>query len=261
MAVRSTTGAIAVTDLATGQPLSRLAPETDTADDSGLRSVADEYLVEACSSGTLRVRRAGDLQVEYLEQHPADMLGPVAASAAGDRWVIAFNRRQLGAPDRPRCRIEVRSWPLGRGVRTQLGDQFGKIAALALAPDGERIAILEEQRRSGAAPVFDISLITVATGSVDCVSTHAAWRSHRGFAWSPSGDLLVVGTESGHALLDGRTLAPAGHLPGEYSSDAAFSPDGRLLALGYWGHGVVLPVTDLASWFGNDPASSEIRAV
>jgi hypothetical protein len=64
-----------------------------------------------------------------------------------------------------------------------------------------------------------------------------------------------------HALTDCRTLAPAGHIPGEYPSDAAFSPDGLLLALGYWEHGVVLPVMDLASWFGNDTPSSEVRPV
>lgn len=262
LAVRSTTGAIAVVDIPSGQPLSRLPPETDIGDDSPLLTgFTGEHVVEACTSGILRIRRVRDLGIEYLEHHPADMLGPIASSATREQWVIAFNRKQLDAPHQPPCRVELRSWPLSVGDRRDLGTQFGYVVALALAPEGDRFAILEERRRSGESAEFILSVVSTATGSVEQQATDTALRGNYGFAWSPLGDHLIVGTDHGHALLDGRTLKLVGHLAGKFSSDAAFSPDGRLLALGYWGHGLVLPVAELESWFSEPiPASGE-RAV
>ena len=260
MSVRSTTGALVVLDLPSGQPISRVPPTTDTADDSPLLG-HDEHLVEACTSGTLRIRQVSDLHVAYLEQHPADMLGPVAVSATRDTWAIAFNRKQLDAPQQPPCRIEVRRWPLSGGTRQTLGGRFGHIAALALTPEGHRLAILEEHRGQGLPPAFVISLMSTATSAVELRATHTSWRGHRGFAWSPSGEFLVVGTDHGHALLDGSTLTTVGHLGGEYSSDAAFSPNGQLLALGYWGHGLVLPVADVKRWFSDEITAPDVRAV
>lgn len=254
MAVRSTTGAMAVVDLPNGDPLSRLAPTTEIADDSPLLpSPTCEHVVEACSSGTLRIRNIEDLRVDYLEQHPADMLGAIATSTDLRRWAIAFNRKQLDAPSQPPCRIELRNWPLSTGSRVVLRDDFGYIAAICSSPDGSRIAVLE--RVTGSRGEFSVSIVSAESGMVEVRASDPRYQGHRGFAWASCGRWLVLGTAQGHALLDGATLAPMGHLAGEYASDAAFSPDGRLLALGYWGRGVVVPTSDLMSWF-SDPLQS-----
>lgn len=261
MAVRSTTGAMVVIDLTSSQLLSRVRVPGDTADDSSLFSCDDQHVDEACSSGTLRIRRVSDLRVEYLEQHPSVMLGPASVSRAGETWAIAFNGKHLDQPHPPPCRIEIRRWPLSGAHRQVLGDQFGHIAGLALTPTADRIAILERQPRKGLPSEFVISLMSVSRRSVEERATHPLWRSHRGFAWDPSGRFLVVGTDLGHALLDGNSLAPIGYLSGQYPSDAAFSPDGRLLALGYWGYGLVLPTVDLESWFTDHIAAPDERVI
>ncbi len=246
-AVRSTTGAIAVSEVSTGQPLSRLGPLSETADDSPLLTgPTDEHLVEACSSGTLRIRRLADLRVDYSEQHADVMLGPMAHASDRQRWVFAFNVKQLNKPIQPPCRIEVRHWPLAQSDRRVLGDSFGFIHGLALAPSGASLAVLDRWREAQG---LRLTIMSVTSGALERTGADPAWREHRGLAWSPDGAWLVIGTDEGHALVDATTLTTVGHLAGEYSSDAVFSPDGTLLALGYWSRGLVLPTRDLSAFF------------
>lgn len=255
LAIRSTTGAIVVVDPVTGHPHSRLPPESETADDSSILAGPDgSNLVEASASGTLRVRRVTDLGVEFAEQHPAYLLGPVSCSTARDRWALAFNRRQLEQPAQPDCHIEIRTWPLTGAHRWTLSSRFGFIHALALSPGGERVAVLERLGNSETPVQSAISILQSVDGTVVKRVTGGQWKAHGGFAWSPDGRWLIVGTDDGHQLLDSE-LAVIGSVSGEYSSDASFSPDGRLLALGYWGHGLVIPVEQLMAWFSQVPAS------
>ena len=163
-AVRSTTGGMVVCEAHTGQPLSRLPPPADVADDSALLAgPTDEHLVEACSSGTLRIRRVSDLRVEYTEQHADIMMGAIACTADRHRWAAAFNVKQLSAPTQPPCRIELRAWPLGKSTRQTLGDSFGFIHALALTPSGDRMAVLEQP---ASARPLRVAIIDTASRAV-----------------------------------------------------------------------------------------------
>lgn len=253
-AVRSTTGAMAVAAVADGHPHDRLPPATDVADDSPLLAAPDDHLVEACSGGTLRVRRIRGLQVEYLEQHPEFMLGAIDASRDGLRWVLAVNARQLDASAQPACRIELRTWPFSTGDRAVLGDAFGFVHALAFASARDEVTVLHRGR---AASAYAITRLSSRDGQLLQEAISTDWTGHQGFAWSPDGKYYVIGTRDGHLLLDS-ALTPLGHLAGDYPSDAAFSPDGQLLALGYWGHGLVIPTKDLRSSF-SDPLRSPAR--
>jgi hypothetical protein len=250
-AVRSTTGAIAVASAQDGHPHDRLPPSTDEADDSPLVTAPDDHLIEACSSGTLRVRRLSGLAVEYVEQHPDHMLGAIAATPDHMLWAVAINRKQLDAPIQPLCRLELRQWPFATARREVLREDLGFVEAVAMRATHSTVAILH--RRPGASS-FTISCISSSDGAILQEATSSDWLGHQGFAWSPDGAHFVVGTRSGHTLLSAE-LEPLGHLRGEYPSDAAFSPDGALLALGYWGHGMVIPTADLRQWFAADRAA------
>ncbi len=249
-AVRSTTGAIAVVSCDDGLPRDRLPPPAQYADDSPLCAAPDDHLVEACSSGTLRVRRLHGLGVEYVELHPRCTLGPVAASSDLRRWVLAVNSKQLDAPTRPPCRIELRDWPFATTGRRVLRDDLGLIAAVALNERSGAVAVLH-QRHAGRE--WSIALISLTTGATLLERTNAAWQSGKGFTWSANVSQLVVGTSGGHQLLNAE-LAFVGQLEGQYASDAQFAPDGALLALGYWGHGLVLPTAELRAWFAASSA-------
>ena len=250
-AVRSTTGAIAVASCEDGHPRDRLPPPSDYADDSSLRTAPNDHLVEACSSGTLRVRRLQGLSVEYVEQHPDYMLGAIDTTPNLQRWVIAINQKQLNAPTQPPCRLELRTWPFATSNRHVLRDDLGFISAVALNEQSNAVAVLH-QRQAGREQ--SIAVISLATGSLVLEATRPEWRTHKGFTWSPDAKLLVVGTDSGHQLLNSE-VSSIGHLNGEYSSAAQFAPDGNVLALGYWGHGLVLPTTELRAWFASDGAA------
>jgi hypothetical protein len=173
-AVRSTTGAIVVAELETGQPLSRLAPLSDAADDSPLLTgPTDAHLVEACTSGVLRVRRVEDLAVEYSEQHGTAMLGRVGYTADRRHWAFAVNVRRLAAPTQPSCRIELREWPFDRGARRTLGDSFGFIEGLAVAPSGDRLVLLE---RCDSGPRMQLSIISTTSGAIERSRSATSWR-------------------------------------------------------------------------------------
>jgi hypothetical protein len=255
-AVRSTTGAMAVAAVADGHPLNRLPPATDTADDSGLFNAPGDHLVEACASGTLRVRHIKELRIQYVEQHPALMLGPVGVSADRSEWIFAMNARQLRLPVQPPCRLEIRRWPFETGNREIVGAQFGFVQAVALSSTTETIALIERRPAASASTVSIVS----RDGRLLQESTSKEWVGHKGLARSPDGRFLVVGTADGHTLLDDH-LRVVGRLAGEYSSDACFSPDGHLLALGYWGQGRVIATADLRSWFADRSAGINEAAV
>ena len=250
-AVRSTTGAIAVASAEDGHPRDRLPPPSDSADDSPLRTAPHDHLVEACSSGTLRVRRVSGLAVEYVEQHPDHMLGAIDSTPDQSLWVIAVNRRQLDAPAQLPCRLELRGWPFATANRRVLREDLGFIYAVSINRQHHTVAVVH---RPASTRGYTITSISTDNGATLRESTSTNWTSHQGFAWSPDAKHIVIGTGSGHALLNA-DLQPVGHLAGEYPSDAAFSPDGALLALGYWGRGIVIPTADLRHWFASDRAA------
>ena len=91
-------------------------------------------------------------------------------------------------------------------------------AAATFSPDGSRIA---EGGCSGRVRILD-----AVTGRALRSATVARYAP--ALAYDPSGSLLAVGTGSGVALLDARTLARRATLPGYGMTDAvAFSPNGR----------------------------------
>ena len=250
-AVRSTTGALAVMSCDDGLPRDRLPPGSADADDAALRTAPDDHLVEACSSGTLRVRRVAGLGVEYVEQHPQCMLRALDATRDLRRWIVAVNRKQGHAPTQPPCRLEVREWPFATTGRRILRDDLGFIHGVALNESADCVAVLH-QRQSGRE--CSIALVSFTTGETLLERSDDAWTWGSGFAWSPDASHLVVSKYAGHLLLDAE-LTRVGQLAGEYPSDARFAPDGSLLALGYWGHGLVLPTAELRAWFATPSAA------
>lgn len=257
-AVRSTTGALVVAEVEGGHPMSRLAPTGDEADDSGIFvGPGDEHVIEACASGTLRIRRVDGLGVEYAEDHPHCLL---VAATSRDRtaMAVAYNYRALDSVSPPPpSRIEIRTWPYGSGTRHTLGARYGTVHSIAFSADGNRIAVMEG---TGVQGERSISILDASTGALHLRSTSASWAPHHGFALSPDGAWIVVGTWRGHSLLDAHALSFAGHLSGEYTSDAAFSSDGQLLALGYWDAGVVISTRAIRDWFPEPEPEVQIRS-
>ena len=139
------------------------------------------------------------------------MLGLVGYSADRRTWAFAFNVKQLDLPAQPACRLELRRWPLGQNSRCVVGDSYGLIEGLVLHPSGECLAVVERERSTHE---LRLSIISTSSGAVERTGTSPAWRPHRGFAWSPDGTWLVIGTDEGHALVDAIGLGVKGQLAG-----------------------------------------------
>lgn len=148
---------------------------------------------------------------------------------------------------RESMRMHVTAWDLdsGREVRKIILPAPAREGALAVAPGADRLALfaLDDTRRAGKLTVHDF-----ANGKL-VASRDVGTEYRTSAAYSPDGSLLVTAGASVR-VWDAATLDPALQLDeakGLYAGAVAFSPDGRLLAVGTVGEGADLTIWELAS--------------
>ncbi len=147
-----------------------------------------------------------------------------ALASGGDRLYLA----DTGGPGG-----ELVVWSLAgnRAQRLSWTTPYGRIAALALSPNGQTLALGD---RNGG-----ISLVETVHGTLldRLSSTDPAEGAITTLVFSPLGDVLAAGTKPGSVLLyklGNRTLGPPLHLPGHRGgvSILTFDTTGRQLASG-----------------------------
>jgi WD40 repeat protein len=114
----------------------------------------------------------------------------------------------------------------------ELGASFRNTAAVALSPNGERMAgtpAVSDQQKRGIA-VWDLAT------SKRLFTSEPLGAFVYALAWSPDGETLAVGSDQGgSALIDagtGKRLAGLPH-PERLIQSLAFSPSGKAIAAGY----------------------------
>lgn len=137
--------------------------------------------------------------------------GCVAVSPDGTRAARATDTVDL---------VDLRT---GKHLR-QLSDSYLSCKGMAFSPDGQRLAVLDDQDLT----VFDLE---------NPAATPQTWKNDAylgGIAYAPDGAALAVGVhDKGVLLLDAKTLAEVGWLTGgESHTSVAFSPDGTRVAAG-----------------------------
>ena len=128
--------------------------------------------------------------------------------------------------DHPEERLLVHDWDHG--------------ATPAFSPDG---------RLLGVAGRSYLLVLDVETGEerVSRALDPSVSCSHA-LAWSPDGTQIACIEGHQVSFFDAATLARRARHVLDFASDVAFSPDGRLVALGAWSNGVVMAVDDLEPW-------------
>ncbi len=207
-------------DAQTGEPLAVLCGHTDEVIVSAFRAGGTE-LVSASADGTLRVWDMVGAASEYAVSGHRGFVYSVAYFPDGRRFVSA-------AWDGT-----ARVWdPSGREqLRLDHGDDRYVVSA-AVHQAGRFIATLS--RREGRHEM-SVRLWDAATGAPLCRWVMpAAWQDGR-VAFAPRGDCLAAGAQDGRVRIwNAATRAEVAVLEcgTQPIRDVAFSPDGRLLAVG-----------------------------
>ena len=159
------------------------------------------------------------------------------ASASGGRTVWAFVVSKIGDPHDPNHdHVSFRSWPLDARASLKRMDPLPALCCARLSPDGKRLAVIQKWTKLS---VFDLETTTIiATTKLESAARAA-------LTWSPDGKLLGTVQEGRWTLHASDDLREVGSLTGPYPCALDFSPDGRLLALGSWERGVVLPLAQI----------------
>ncbi|MBK9411018.1 MAG: PD40 domain-containing protein [Gemmatimonadetes bacterium] len=89
-----------------------------------------------------------------------------------------------------------------------------------------------------------VEIVDVRSGVSLASSTSSFGGTGFDLAWSPDGQYMVLIEDRAFSIRETDTLREIRLVNSEHPASAAFSPDGRLLALGSWSDGIV---TSLAS--------------
>lgn len=131
----------------------------------------------------------------------------------------------------------VKLWDLKTGtVQSSLGPHAGKVEALAISPDGTRLATVTEV---GDGVPGEVKLWDLSTGTL-----RADLRGHADgvncVAFSADGSMLATGDRAGQIRLwEVDAAATKGEIPkahGDSIRTLAFTPDGKSLVSGSWDH-------------------------
>jgi WD40 repeat protein len=208
-------------------------------------SPCGRYLFDGSWSGRLVVRTAETGDVVWEEREPDAAIFHLHGTRDRQTWVYDRWTR----PDRRR--LLRRAWPPWENEPVDLAIEHG--LCFAITEDRQRLAVVGHDLE-----VWDIS--APHEPALLHSSPAAQGGSGDSLAWSPDGGFLVHGADGA-----GRVFTPeldeVMTVPVEYVSDAEFSPDGRLLALGDWSKGIVVawPSTDVPPSRPPATVSFEVR--
>ena len=245
--VKSTGGELALMSL-DAQPVITKVPVREAAEGAAaLFSPCGEFVVDAGWDGGLAVRALPSGKVQFKKTFRNRMLPHLACDARRELYV--FHRHATSEkPVGPADELVLRRWPFDAHPEVSIAGDWAMDVAVTPSPDGRRLGVAQRDR---------LSVVDVATGATlaaraldDGVSVDIS------VAWSPDGALLACIESQQVSFFDAATLARRARHALAYASDVAFSPDGRLVALGSWEKGVVMAVGDLAPWAEGDPVAT-----
>jgi WD40 repeat protein len=237
--VKSTGGELVLMSLDAKPVMTKVPVREAVEGAAALFSPCGDYVVDAGWDGQLAVRALPTGKVVFKKTFRNRMLLFLACDAKRELYV--FHRHSTSQkPVGPADELVLRRWPFDVHPEVAIAGDWDREVAVTPSPDGRRLAAAQRKKLS----VVDIaSGATLATRMLDDgVSANLA------VAWSPDGTLVACVESQQISFFDATTLQRRARHVLEFASDVAFSPDGRLVALGSWGKGMVMAIEDLAPW-------------
>lgn len=242
LAVKSTSGRIAILSGETGELVSDFRNCADGEGTQVLYSRCGQYLIDGTWRGLLSVRRADSGAREFGMDFPDETIGAVHRCVDGERWIVVHGRTPATDHEPPPPGyFSLWQWPFRRGDYKSIEHSIPFVGDSSLAPDGQFIAVVH------GAPPNSLSVIDLTSGAcVGSVETLAG-GSGGALAWSPDGRQIASVQDGVVCLYTFPGLAPVREVFLEYPSDIVFSPKGSSLAIGSWTMGWLLPTEFLTT--------------
>jgi WD40 repeat protein len=248
LAVKSTSGRIAVLDTASGETLTDCRNQREGEGTQVYFSSDGNLLVDASWKGELRARNPSTGAIVFQEA-AGGMVFHLDASA--DRTVFAYTVSQLPPSDTeppPESPVVMRRWPFTSHPPRVLPLARRFIRALSLAPSGSALAVVH-----GASPttleVIELkNLKTIASLSIEPGGSPA------GISWSPDELLLACVEQHGVSVFDTTSWRRSHGISIPYPGSVRFSPQG-LLGCGSWEKACILSVQDLKAYQVDEKAA------
>jgi WD40 repeat protein len=214
--------------------------------------VSDDSIVDANWSGEIRLRQLFDGEERVVWRGASQMI--VDVSATFGCWACAVSAKHdhpdFAHPDGADL-VVVSDFPRLNAFRS-LKARWRNLKSIALSPTGQLLAV----RQGFGTPLIEVRRI--ATGEAVASSVCPIGGTGAALAWAPDGATLVLVSDGGFSFRETTTLREVGWLPSEYPSSVAFSPSGRLVALGDWSNGIVAEWPALLSALEQRPSGTSV---
>lgn len=222
LAVKSTTGLIAVVDAASGDVIVNFRNKKDGEGSGPAWSPCGQYVADGGWNGRLQVRLAATGEVIFAQEHPGEMLRGAYAIDDGLRLLVlhgvkSVEEGQVQPPDY----VTVWDWPLQAGAGRVVLSLPG-LSSIAASLDGQHLAALH--RVDGGE---QLSVFALADGRLLASTPVEQGGGIASMQWLP----------------DGRHLARVGKGKLQFYGWPGLALQQELAAIGSWEKGALIELT------------------
>jgi WD40 repeat protein len=236
LAIKSTTGQLAVVDAQAGQLLLNLQNKKDGEGCGPAWSPCGQYLADGGWDGRLRMRAAQTGETLFTQEHPGEMLRGLCALDGGRRLLLQHGVKSvddglLQPPDY----CSVWDWPLRAGGGTVVLSLPGMMSC-APSPDGQSLAVLHH-----AGGTQYLSVYALDDGNcLAKVHVEAGGGTGNGLRWLPDGSALGRIGEGTLLFYGWPGLNVVAQEDFIYPCALDFLPASPLAAIGSWEAGMLM---------------------
>lgn len=240
LAIKSSSGQIAVVDAQSGQLAFNFANRKDGEGSDPAWSPCGRYLADGGWNGRLQVREAQTGKVVFTQDYPGEMLRAVQAIAGGQRLLVLHGVKTVEeGENQPPDYCTVWEWPLQAGTGKVVLTLPG-LKSCAVSPDGALLAVLHHAGGSEYVSVYALA----SGGLLASVAVEAGGGTGDELAWLPGSS--AVGRIGKRKLLfyGWPGLAVHRQLDWMYPCALAFLPGTSLAAIGSWEDGMLMDLNE-----------------
>ena len=235
LAVKSTSGLLAVVDAATGDVILNFRNSKDGEGSGPAWSPCGSHLADGGWNGRLQVREAATGDVLFAHEYPREMLRAVCSLAGGRLLVLHGVKSVAEGALQPPDYVTVWDWPLQAGASRPALSLPG-LSSIAASPDGQLLAALH---RAGG--VEQLSVFALADGKpLATVAVAQGGGTGNTLCWSPDGGTVARIGKGRLEFYGWPALALQHELAFTYPCALAFLPDTPLVAIGSWEKGALM---------------------